>query len=105
LAEVFSELYDWYHSVLVGLLHLGQQRGEFELKYDVDVSATLMMAVLGQQRGEFELKYDVDVSATLMMAVLDGLWLQSLLGVVSVGKEHIETLKQVIFASLVKDVK
>jgi len=81
LAEVFSELYDWYHSVLVGLLHLGQQRGEFELKYDVDVSATLMMAVL------------------------DGLWLQSLLGVVSVGKEHIETLKQVIFASLVKDVK
>jgi AcrR family transcriptional regulator len=80
LMEIFSELYDWYHGVLVGLLRLGQQRGEFELKYDVDVSATLMMAVL------------------------DGLWLQSLLGVVSVGRGHIETLKLAVFASLAKEV-
>ena len=80
LAEVFGELYDWYHGLLVDLLHSGQRRGEFELKYDVDISATLMMAVL------------------------DGLWLQSLLGVVSLVPGHIETLKQVVFASLVKEV-
>lgn len=81
ISEVFDELYGWYHNVIVEILQFGQQQGEFVLDHDAGVVATLLMAVM------------------------DGLWLQSLVGVVkNIDKEHVETLKQAIFKSLSKEI-
>ncbi len=81
ISQVFGDLYNWYRDVIIEILQFGQQQGEFELEHETNISATLLMAVL------------------------DGLWLQSLLGVVeNIGEDHLKTLRQVIFKTISKEI-